>query len=350
MSTVSLAELAKTLSQTVDVKYFYLTNAVALYYDTLIYFGDEVEFIWLARWSAGKVLYIASRYLAFIDLSLLVVYVTDWHLTPMACMRVFRTSSWLEVAGVLIAEVLLIIRTFALYDRSKAILVYLIFLKIALTIPAIVLINNTFHSFDYISSPAPSILPCMAILQNGHSKMWFAFLCIAIFDLSEHPFLRGCFFIGNSSQPADIVTLTLFRAISSWRSLGRLNTRQAPLLTTLYRDGIIYFVCLFATSLSNVFVMKTKADTAYFLTLIGFQRMLHALLSSKIIINVRKSTASTWTSPSTLPDPLDDSSLRASRMAAMPLEFAQSVELPSRHTTSSVDVETKSEAWSVDKV
>lgn len=99
----------------------------------------------------------------------------------------------------------------------------------------------------------------------------------------------------------------------------------------------------------------------------SFQRVLHALLSSKLIINVRKTTAATWISPSTLADPLDDSNLRASRLAAMPLEFIHSVELQSRHTTckclecginnftetkliASIDVESKSEAWSVNQV
>ncbi|KLO08528.1 hypothetical protein SCHPADRAFT_908556 [Schizopora paradoxa] len=313
MATLSLSDLSRLLAQTVDVKYFYLSNAVMLYYDTLVYFGDEVEYIWKARWSVGKILYIATRYMAFVDLTVLIVYATYSKLTPADCMHVFRISSWFMVVGVLIAEALLIIRTYALYERSKIILAYLVCLKIALTIPAIKVINETFDSFNYVSSPAPSVLPCMAILTDGHAKMWFAFLCIALFDLN-------------------IVSLTLWRAILSWRSV---RTNFGPLLATLYRDGIVYFLCLFATSVSNVFVMKTMADTSFFLVLIGFQRALHALLSSKLIINVRKATATSWTLPSALADPLDDRNLRGTRRGELPIDFARSVEMQSRYTLSS---------------
>lgn len=40
-------------------------------YDTLIVFGDEVDFIWLQRWSLGKWVYILTRYWAFFDVIVL---------------------------------------------------------------------------------------------------------------------------------------------------------------------------------------------------------------------------------------------------------------------------------------
>lgn len=40
-------------------------------------FFFKVKYIWMSRWSLGKSLYMLSRYLAFVDLTLLLV--CEWH-------------------------------------------------------------------------------------------------------------------------------------------------------------------------------------------------------------------------------------------------------------------------------
>lgn len=81
-----------------------------------------------------------------------------------------------------------------------------------------------------------------------------------------------------------------------------------------------------------------------------FQRALHALLSSKLIINVRKATATTWTSPSALADPLDDRNLRATRGGDLPIDFAHSVEMQSRYTSCKCLVKPANECAVIDKI
>ncbi|KLO08906.1 hypothetical protein SCHPADRAFT_588002 [Schizopora paradoxa] len=285
----SLAQTITLLEQSVVVKYFYFSNAFLLFYDTVLCFGDDVQYIWKARWSAGKVLYIVARYFAFVDLTLLLIYSLDPSLSPSRCRIMYETSAWFQVVGVLVAEILLIIRTYALYQRNSYVLAYLICLELGLTIPSIIFINQSFGLMDCeflnnfevnayfssslfyldIQSPAPTILPCLPITED--TMTWFAFMCICIFDFN-------------------VSVLTVYKGFHQW-SIGM---SRAPLVRTIYRDGGLYFICLFVVSLANVLLLKEKQDSAYYLLLIGLQRVLHAVLTSRLIINVRRASKESW--------------------------------------------------------
>ncbi|KLO06102.1 hypothetical protein SCHPADRAFT_700536 [Schizopora paradoxa] len=294
----TLAELTTLLEQSVIVKYFYLSNAILLYYDTLLCLSDDIQFIWKARWTAGKVLYIMARYFAFIDLTLLVIYTQDIRLDPYHCKTVYQASAWFQVVGVLVAEILLIMRTYALFQKNKYVLAWLVAIEVGLTIPSIVMINNTLKHMIYVQSPAPTVLPCLP--TSTDTMLWFAFMSIAINDLN-------------------VAVFTFYKGFSQWKS----GMSRAPLLRTLYRDGGLYFTCLFVASLANVVLMKKKTDSAYFLMLIGFQRVLHAILTSRLIINVRKASEETWNHN------LSDQGSRDKGAQNIPLQFASPVDVRS---------------------
>jgi len=71
---LSVKELVSVVQHQILAKYFSLASAVILIFDTLDNFADEVELIWRQRMSVGKALYIASRYLVYIDVSLMLIY------------------------------------------------------------------------------------------------------------------------------------------------------------------------------------------------------------------------------------------------------------------------------------
>ncbi|KLO06093.1 hypothetical protein SCHPADRAFT_700447 [Schizopora paradoxa] len=255
----TLAETTTLLEQTVTVKL----------YDTILCFGDEVKYIWTVRWSAGKVLYIMARYLAFVDLTLLLLYNLDPYLGPSQCKLMYETSAWFQVVGVLVAEILLIIRTYALYERNRYILAYLVCLELGLTIPSIIFIEESFSLISYTQSPAPTILPCLPM--TGDTRTWFAFMCICIFDFN-------------------VTVLTVYKGFHQWKN----GMSKVPLVRTIYRDGGLYFICLFVVSLANVLLLKNEADSPYYILLFGLQRVLHAVLTSRLIINVRKASENPW--------------------------------------------------------
>lgn len=58
-------------------------------YDFLLSFPDEVNLIWPSRWNLIKVLFFLTRYLPFLDISL--VLFCTWHATRnLFCLRLTR--------------------------------------------------------------------------------------------------------------------------------------------------------------------------------------------------------------------------------------------------------------------
>ncbi|KAJ7186333.1 hypothetical protein GGX14DRAFT_409209 [Mycena pura] len=88
-------------------------------YDTLLSAGQEYKCIWKSKWSLVKVLYICARYGAFIDVPTLV------H----ARISNSRFGFCLFAGvGMGVTEIILMIRTYAQYDKSKKLLAFFLLL------------------------------------------------------------------------------------------------------------------------------------------------------------------------------------------------------------------------------
>ncbi|KLO13519.1 hypothetical protein SCHPADRAFT_358528 [Schizopora paradoxa] len=101
--------------------------------------------------------------------------------------------------------------------------------------------------------------------RNRRVKLWLDFLFIAIFD-------------------CHIVALPLCKAYQQWKS----GLTKHRLVTTIYRDGIGYFIVLFLASTTNVTLLNVESNSIYFDFFILFQRIMCAILASRIVTNVRK--------------------------------------------------------------
>jgi len=172
--------------------------------------------------------------------------------------------------GVVVAEAILIARTFAIYSRSYPVLAFLVIMRVGTLAGSLYITEQWNKHMTFSPSPVPTILPCV-FLADGAADAWIDFLFIAIFD-------------------SFIVILTIYKAISLWRS----GISKANLMTTIYRDGMGYFVVLFVVSVTNSVLLKVEGDrgSAYFDFFGLFQRVVQAILSSRIIINVRKALVS----------------------------------------------------------
>jgi len=238
-----------------------------------------MQYIWKSPWSLGKCLYIASRYFAFADVYVHLQMSFDSGWTPKDCLATSRYIPWFSVIGAVIAEAILIARTFAIYERSYKILTYLVCLRLGTLIPTLKLINDYNRGLKFVESPAPGFSPCVSS-GDDPAKIWLAYLFIAILD-------------------CNIVALTIWKAGSQWKS-GLTGRR---LISTLYRDGVAYFMVLCLVSIANVVLLNVQHNMLYFDFLVLFQRVVQAILSSRIIINIRKAVGAT-SDPSTITDPL----------------------------------------------
>jgi len=255
-AAIDTFEVVEALSQAVNAKYAYLSAVVLLVYDTVLNSTDEIQLIWLQRWSVGKALYILSRYGCFADAALALFYGYSTSLSLEACRNVYKMGILLMAFGAMTCQVVLIFRTYAVWGRSMSILVYLCLIQVAAVIIFIFILNKFYLSIIFVPSPYPRFAPCVPVL--GDSQSFVVFCTIMVVELN-------------------ILCVLLIKGLSQWQ---RMST---PLVQTLYRDGVAYFAVLFLISLINVLY-----HSSCFSVVAEHQRVLHSILASRVIINIRK--------------------------------------------------------------
>ncbi|THG97319.1 hypothetical protein EW026_g4656 [Hermanssonia centrifuga] len=118
-------------------KMFSLASCVMLFYDILITFGDEVEKIWRQRFTGATVLWFLNRYIPPLGYIVVIVSFQDPSWGPSACNRFVLYPEALKIVTSFTIGVIFILRLYAIYSRSRVILIgfaLLLFAEIALKI------------------------------------------------------------------------------------------------------------------------------------------------------------------------------------------------------------------------
>jgi len=155
-----------------------------LLWDHCISFSEEVELVWRSKWSLVKVLFLIIRYLAFIvQLVNLVIDAMPQlvHPSVSSCMGWIK---WQLVSGqilIICVDVLLVLRVYAFYGRSKVLLTVLIVLFLCEAISMAIIGGISIPGadmLDLVANPLPSNLhvpACVALtLPPLFSKYWIS--------------------------------------------------------------------------------------------------------------------------------------------------------------------------------
>jgi len=255
--------VARMLSQAVNVKYTFVSAVTLLLYNTAIGFSDVAHLIWRQRWSFGKILYIFTRYGCFIDATTALWYSFSAELSPESCRILYQFANYMMNVGINISQVLLI-RAYAIWERKGYILAYSCVIQVVAMIASFILLKQSNKSVTFESPPFPTIVPCIPIL--GNNTMFVSFCVVVIVEFN-------------------FLCTLLVKGLSQWRR------ESTPLIHTLCRDGIVYFVALFFVCLINVAFLLKEFNSPYFYIATEHQRVFHSIFASRVIINVRKAFA-----------------------------------------------------------
>ncbi|THH07271.1 hypothetical protein EW145_g3493 [Phellinidium pouzarii] len=246
-------------------------------YDWLLTFQDEIELIWRAEWTLGKVVFLLTRYLAFVDPAVFVVYMFYPELDSNLCGSLYTTSIHLLVVGIVVAELIMAIRVYALWGKSPCILAILVVLTLAASITSIFLIQRTLDFLFWPKSFLPRLIPCFMLSRNFElsHQIFSVFLIEVLFDTV-------------------IMVLTAWKGIAQWGQ----DSGGSPLLLIFYRDGMAYFLCFFVLSMANCIIyLNVQTTIKYHDLLIEYVqqqsyvlmlRVFHSVLSTRIILNLRE--------------------------------------------------------------
>ncbi|KIO23942.1 hypothetical protein M407DRAFT_26641 [Tulasnella calospora MUT 4182] len=209
-------------------------GATLLIYDWVLCLDREVQYVWKARWSFGKMWFICHRY-AMMALAIAIVYVSvktsDESSAPEWCKMWDNLSNVGTIRNFNLSRVLLgtfALRVCALYHNSPYIIAFVGATYISCNVLVLVFFAKLRKAIHYLPNPLTPYCVCVRTCDN--CMRWCIYLYIPLMLLD---------FV--------ILLLTLRQSF-----VTKSQRNAAPILDTLFRDGILYFVVAFATGLVNI--------------------------------------------------------------------------------------------------
>ncbi|KAF9062861.1 hypothetical protein BDP27DRAFT_1451564 [Rhodocollybia butyracea] len=210
-----------------------------------------------------------SRYSPFIDTILAIEEKLNPHVSSASCYRTIAFNTLFAGLGIGISDLILIIRTYALYQRSRKVFAILI-----ISWSAVFVVNVL-----------------SAIKWNDSDTLAF----------SESITLSGgssCFLIGQNKTglvsyislllgETVVVALTLWQGFreSHYSKHGFYEATQNVLIT-FHRDGVLFYMCILPITLGNA--LLTVYAPAQLQILETPLRVMHSIFCCKLIIHVRE--------------------------------------------------------------
>jgi len=230
-------------------------------WDYILTFRMEVELVWKSKWTFMKGLYFFQRYLPFIDTVFLLLYSqTAEGLTKTTCRNLFYLCGTLTMVGLAASEMILTLRTWAVWNRNQHLSITLPILYVLAWGSGFVLIGMFLNSIVFSDAPYPRFQGCFVTYSNN--DIIFIWVVIIIWDTL-------------------ILALMLVPAIRSYRSGG-----NSALAKSVYCDGINYYLFLFTLSFINILVIKVLPPE-YRTVITSLARMVHSMLTSRVILHIR---------------------------------------------------------------
>lgn len=240
-------------------------GSTLLVYDYIITLNDEIKYIWRSQRSVGKYLFLFVRYLPFLDVTISTARV--FILPPVsetACLWLYAIPGYALEFGVLAADVIVGLRTWAIWGRKLAHGILLLVTFLGIYSSGFYFIATALSLLHFSVSPFPSILQsCFLTSAASPSSLAAQYIQIVVYE-------------------AIVFVATLVKGI---QHIMRGSTTS--LFTVVYRDGLLFSGCLFALSLSQVLViMNAPPDLAF--SLVPIQRVMHAILPARVVLHLRK--------------------------------------------------------------
>ncbi|KAK7682860.1 hypothetical protein QCA50_014246 [Cerrena zonata] len=260
--------------------------AALLVYDYLLTFNVEKSLIWPSRWNIMKVLFLLTRYLPFVDVTLVLFYQLKTNISVETCRATYFPAGWFIVLGIMVAEIILTIRTWAIWGRSKRIGIILGVSALVAIIPTLYIEKVFLDSLVFSPYPSPATPGCL--LTAGNPIIAASFVIVILFETL-------------------VLTLTLIKGVQHYRiASGR------GFVSVLYRDGVVFYIYLFGISVVNLIVIvAAPRDLANLLAI--FQRVMHSLLSARVLMNLREANQREYALAGMQSSPLQHLSFSQSR-------------------------------------
>ncbi|KAJ3543694.1 hypothetical protein NM688_g5831 [Phlebia brevispora] len=225
-------------------------------YEYIITFQDEVSIFWFSKWTAGKALFLATRYLMILSLAFEVVIPTP---TWKRSVQLILNEIFVQ-ALVFCVAAFSSLRGFALCDRNIALALLVLICNM---IPIIINLYIGI-SAEHISAPEDSIVPRCQTWPTSSPESLFMYVSISRKSLFKAADRRHSLSIFSRLGPicGDLLTIVI-TWIKTYRPVRQSleSGVRFPMAIILFRDGTIYFLVILILNLVILVIdVITHAD------------------------------------------------------------------------------------------
>ncbi|KIO33198.1 hypothetical protein M407DRAFT_18051 [Tulasnella calospora MUT 4182] len=267
-----------------------LATATFLVYDVFLTFDDEFDYIWRSRLSYAKAIFLLNRYLTLIlfgyDLFVFFAVPTSPDMSQevakgasFSCKINGQLAAPASMPNMFFISTIFMMRTYALYERSRLVLVLLVASYVLCFAPA-------FAYFYVVTGRGLSAEAWTMIADvNGMKK----FLVENGVDLSQDWWtISTCISVGVPQQlGAIMVSALVYESGLMFAMVYKLHgERRSRLINRLYLDGMVYYVLMFGTLVGAAVGCYYNSTSRAFVTSRYFVGM-KSILCSRMILRLR---------------------------------------------------------------
>ncbi|KAF9257697.1 hypothetical protein L218DRAFT_1015983 [Marasmius fiardii PR-910] len=200
-----------------------VVSAMLSVYEIIINLPAEIENIWMREWSFPTVLYIVQRYLPLVDTGALTLYHHFGSgLSAHYCKLNYTVIGWMGIGGIMLSEVLLTLRVWAVWNRRIPVAVGLVSLFVACWVPLLAVLGHFLSGMEFTTLPIPNALGCA--VGGGNNLIYVCYVLTVVYDTV-------------------MFVMILYPGFAAFRWGGK-----SELIKTVYQDRAIYWGFIFCVS------------------------------------------------------------------------------------------------------
>ncbi|KAF9449395.1 hypothetical protein P691DRAFT_759112 [Macrolepiota fuliginosa MF-IS2] len=215
-----------------------VASAAIMILEWFLTFEMEIALVWKTEWNAMKGIYIASRYLPFINVPIALIFGLNEGFSVEGCKVLYNCIIWMFGIGQAAADLVLMLRTWVVWGKTKHMGLFLAACYIVVWVVILIGLALQLWIVTYVPSPVPRLMGC--IVQNTNVYMTMIYAAATIYY-------------------ASMLVLILIPGISVWK----FGAPACPsgLERVIYSDGVIFYVYIFVLSLLNlIIIVKLPKD------------------------------------------------------------------------------------------
>jgi len=240
-------------------KYCNVAGLGVLIFDYFLTLGAEVRWTWNRRWNASRVLFVISRYMAFVAAAM-TAYAAIATRANENCSHFSQASNAIHIISIVAAEGLLIIRTYAFWKQSKKLLAVLLVMAV-ICIACAVSITQVVGSLAAPASPSDPPTSNCTFEAGRSSAIQYGFL--VAYELL-------------------LMSLTVFKRYQDYRD------SSSRLVRVVFQGGVRYMTAIIFVSVANILIMSV-VPVSYDEMMDVPQLVLHSMLASRVLFSLRES-------------------------------------------------------------